>query len=109
MQRWCFGNPDSFKAVDPLTFSSLVAGLQDASFDVLIAGLSRTVEREVHNSLTFSTPYYYDGASYNGNATFVTCAYDQKRHQECEVGKQENSSCIAKIIFSPIISFCRDL
>lgn len=50
----------------------------------MINGDTRTVEREVNEELTFSTPYYYDGASYNGKELYVNCAYDQKRHQECE-------------------------
>eukprot|EP00956_Cyclotella_meneghiniana_P016657 scaffold26452_cov67-Cyclotella_meneghiniana.AAC.8 len=78
------GNPDSFEAVDPSTFSGRWTGLQSASFDILIDGDTRTVEREMNESLTFSAPYYYDGASYNGNEVYVNCAYERKRYDECE-------------------------
>eukprot|EP00956_Cyclotella_meneghiniana_P017722 scaffold29126_cov67-Cyclotella_meneghiniana.AAC.2 len=78
------GNPDSFKAVDPPPHSERWTGLQGASVDVMIKGDTRTVEREVNEGLTFSTPYYYDGGSYNGKELYVSCAYDRKRHDECE-------------------------
>ena len=78
------GNPDSFKAVDPPPHSERWTGLQGASVDVMIKGDTRTVEREVNEGLTFSTPYYYDGGSYNGKELYVNCAYDRKRHDECE-------------------------
>ena len=78
------GNPDSFEAVDPSTFSGRWAGLQSASFDILIDGDTHTVEREVNQSLSFSSPYYYDGASYNGIEVYVNCAYERKRYDECE-------------------------
>jgi general L-amino acid transport system substrate-binding protein len=58
--------------------------MQRGLLDVQITGDTHTVQREVEQELTFSTPYYYDGASYNGNATFVQCAYEQKRYGECE-------------------------
>ena len=78
------GNPDSFKAVDPPPHSERWTGLQGASVDVMIKGDTRTVEREVNEGLTFSTPYYYDGGSYNGKELYVNCAYDRKRHDGCE-------------------------
>ena len=78
------GNPESFKAVDPPPFSERWTGLQGASVDVMIYGDTRTVEREVNEGLTFSIPYYYDVASYNGKELYVNCAYDRKRHDGCE-------------------------
>ncbi|KAK1736012.1 amino acid ABC transporter [Skeletonema marinoi] len=53
--------------------------LANGEFDVLIAASTHTFERDVHEvssgiGFTFSTPYMYDGMTFNGVPEFVTCA-----------------------------------
>lgn len=61
--------------------------LNDRIVDVLSGGETYTIEREVNEvtgaSFTFSAPYYYDGMAFAGNETFVTCAEENKRYDEC--------------------------
>ena len=85
------GDPDSFTLInpfDPLYYDgkgrSKFFALQNAAVDVQISGETHTVEREVVYNVSFSTPYYYDGASYNGDPHYVTCAYNQTRYGECD-------------------------
>ena len=79
------GHPDKYQSIDPfVTFGGRWNGLQKGGIDLQITGDTHTVQREVEEELTFSTPYQYDGASYNGNATYVRCAYELKRYEECQ-------------------------
>ena len=78
------GNPNSIVTTDPITFPGRFDGIRGGAFDLVIDGDTHTIEREVLQSLSFSVPYFYDGASYNGNEVYVNCAYDQKRYDECE-------------------------
>ena len=78
------GNPNNIRSIDPFTFGGRWTGLQKGGIDVQITGDTHTIQREVQEELTFSTPYQYDGASYNGNATYVRCAYELKRYDECQ-------------------------
>lgn len=78
------GNPDSIVTSDPISFPERFDGIRGAAFDLVIDGDTQTIEREAQQSLSFSTPYFYDGASYNGIETYVNCAYAQKRYDECE-------------------------
>ena len=76
-------DPDSFKGIEPFNYGGRWAGIQNGGFDLQIQGDTHNVQREVQQELSFSTPYYYDGAAYSGNATFVNCAYKHKRYDEC--------------------------
>ncbi|KAL3796748.1 hypothetical protein HJC23_010895 [Cyclotella cryptica] len=82
------GNPDSYKPVDPENYGGRFIPLKEGKYDLQITGDTHSVQREIKEpssgaGFTFSTPYYYDGASFNGNAKFVDCAYNQKRYEEC--------------------------
>lgn len=77
------GNPDSYEGIDPSSFGDRWSGLQKGGIDLQLTGDTHNVQREVELEFSFSTPYFYDGASFNGNATFVQCAYRQKRYDEC--------------------------
>jgi ABC-type amino acid transport substrate-binding protein len=71
-----------------VTAETRFVSLNDRTSDVLAGGETYTIEREVNEattgaSFTFSTPYYYDGMAFAGNQTFVTCAEEQKRYDEC--------------------------
>eukprot|EP00985_Skeletonema_marinoi_P011826 scaffold5614_cov154-Skeletonema_marinoi.AAC.1 len=53
--------------------------LANGEFDVLIAAATHTFERDVHEvsagmGFSFSSPYLYDGMTFNGVPEFVTCA-----------------------------------
>ncbi|KAL7544861.1 hypothetical protein ACHAWF_008230 [Thalassiosira exigua] len=81
------GNPDSFLGVE-VTGPNRWKMLRDGTVDLLIYGDTHTLERETRESSTgvgfaFSSPYQYDGMVYSGNATFVKCAEESKRHGEC--------------------------
>mmetsp|Transcript_19829 Transcript_19829/g.43151 ORF Transcript_19829/g.43151 Transcript_19829/m.43151 type:complete len:1013 (+) Transcript_19829:140-3178(+) len=81
------GTPDGFEGV-PTTYSNRWQRLHDKTVDLVILGDTHTIEREVRESSTgagfsFSSPYNYDGMVYFGNGTFVRCAEDQKRYDEC--------------------------
>jgi general L-amino acid transport system substrate-binding protein len=71
-----------------VTAETRFVSLNDRTSDVLAGGETYTIEREVNESttgasFTFSTPYYYDGMAFAGNETFVTCAEEIKRYDEC--------------------------
>mmetsp|Transcript_12157 Transcript_12157/g.26228 ORF Transcript_12157/g.26228 Transcript_12157/m.26228 type:complete len:366 (-) Transcript_12157:119-1216(-) len=81
------GNPDSFKGV-LVTNSNRWQLLHDKTIDLLVAGDTHTIEREVRegstrSGFTFSSPYTYDGMIYYGNEAYVQCAEEHKRYDEC--------------------------
>eukprot|EP00581_Thalassiosira_minuscula_P000852 CAMPEP_0183743076 /NCGR_PEP_ID=MMETSP0737-20130205/65031_1 /TAXON_ID=385413 /ORGANISM="Thalassiosira miniscula, Strain CCMP1093" /LENGTH=1112 /DNA_ID=CAMNT_0025978681 /DNA_START=259 /DNA_END=3597 /DNA_ORIENTATION=- len=83
-----FGNPHENFIFLPATMETRFQGLVDRDFDLVIWGITHTMRREIKESFsgsgfTFSSTYTYDGLSYFGNQTFVTCAEEQKRHNEC--------------------------
>jgi len=62
--------------------------LENRDIDLLIAGATHTLERNVREQSTgsgfaFSTPYFYDGLRYQGMDTYVVCAEEMKRYDEC--------------------------
>jgi len=68
--------------------SSRFQQLNGRAVDLLLYGDTHTIEREVQerttgSGFTFSSPYYYDGMAYFGNDTFVRCAEEYKRFDEC--------------------------
>eukprot|EP00804_Cyclotella_cryptica_P011861 CCRYP_015352-RA/>CCRYP_015352-RA protein AED:0.24 eAED:0.24 QI:1177/1/1/1/1/0.83/6/837/490 len=75
-------DPESFVLVN-VTTDNRFQVLRERQVDVLVGGETHTVEREVFEDVTFSTPYLYDGMVYAGNETFVDCAEKQKRYNEC--------------------------
>eukprot|EP00579_Thalassiosira_antarctica_P013409 CAMPEP_0201945108 /NCGR_PEP_ID=MMETSP0903-20130614/53734_1 /ASSEMBLY_ACC=CAM_ASM_000552 /TAXON_ID=420261 /ORGANISM="Thalassiosira antarctica, Strain CCMP982" /LENGTH=869 /DNA_ID=CAMNT_0048488167 /DNA_START=93 /DNA_END=2702 /DNA_ORIENTATION=+ len=81
------GNPDSFEGIH-VTSTNRWQHLLDRTVDLVVLGDTHTIEREVRESstgagFTFSIPYNYDGMAYFGNETFVRCAEELKRYDEC--------------------------
>ncbi|KAL7533568.1 hypothetical protein ACHAWF_009709 [Thalassiosira exigua] len=81
------GNPDSFLGVE-VTEQKRWIMLRDGAVDLLINDDTHTIAREVRErsagvGFAFSSPYHYDGMVYSGNATFVKCAEESKRYDEC--------------------------
>lgn len=82
-----FGNPNSTKSI-PLAPTARFQQLQGRTVDLLIGGETHNVAREVSElftktGFTFSSAYNYDGMAYYGNATFVSCAEEERRYKEC--------------------------
>lgn len=83
-----FGNPDKINLV--------IVGADDRyirlgrrEVDVLLAGDSFTVEKAIREPttgqpLSFGYPYYGAAVVYLGPETYVKCANDQKRYDECK-------------------------
>eukprot|EP00984_Skeletonema_dohrnii_P012357 scaffold4999_cov94-Skeletonema_dohrnii-CCMP3373.AAC.1 len=72
------GSSYRYELVQTTEMNRLVQ-LANGEFDVLIAATTHTFERDVHEvssgiGFTFSTPYMYDGMTFNGVPEFVTCA-----------------------------------
>eukprot|EP00580_Thalassiosira_gravida_P000742 CAMPEP_0201599198 /NCGR_PEP_ID=MMETSP0492-20130828/752_1 /ASSEMBLY_ACC=CAM_ASM_000837 /TAXON_ID=420259 /ORGANISM="Thalassiosira gravida, Strain GMp14c1" /LENGTH=875 /DNA_ID=CAMNT_0048061747 /DNA_START=60 /DNA_END=2687 /DNA_ORIENTATION=- len=82
-----FGDPARFVGVS-VTPSTRFVQLNDRAVDLLLFGDTHTIEREVNERLTgagftFSSPYNYDGMAYSGDESFVKCAEEGKRFDEC--------------------------
>ncbi|KAL3798805.1 hypothetical protein HJC23_004593 [Cyclotella cryptica] len=80
-------NPDAVDSVNATAEARFVL-LKERATDLHAGGATHTIEREVNEGttgspFTFSTPFYYDGMVFAGNATFVTCAEEQRRFNEC--------------------------
>mmetsp|Transcript_33585 Transcript_33585/g.81202 ORF Transcript_33585/g.81202 Transcript_33585/m.81202 type:complete len:838 (+) Transcript_33585:85-2598(+) len=83
-----FGNPDKINLVIVGTYDRYER-LVGREVDVLLAGDSYTVETAIREPTTgeplgFGFPYYDAAVVYLGSETFVKCANDQKRYDECE-------------------------
>ncbi|KAL9179839.1 hypothetical protein ACHAXT_007809 [Thalassiosira profunda] len=81
------GDPNLIEEV-PVSGANRFESLYNRSIDLSLYGDTHTVEREVREKttgagFTFSSPIYYDGIAYVGNATYVECAEEQKRYNEC--------------------------
>jgi len=84
-----FGSPKKFEAVQ-VNSANRFQQLHGRSVDLLLSRDTHTVEREVRErttgvGFTFSSPYYYDGVAYYGSETFVRCAEEEKRFDECDL------------------------
>ncbi|KAL7536958.1 hypothetical protein ACHAWF_005611 [Thalassiosira exigua] len=81
------GHSKAYEPV-PVTAIDRFEQLRDRSIDLLLHGDTHTLSREVSErttgtGFTFSNPYAYDHTVFVGNSTFVKCAEEQKRYDEC--------------------------
>ncbi|EJK55621.1 hypothetical protein THAOC_24631, partial [Thalassiosira oceanica] len=83
-----FGDPEKYRVVK-LSSSDRFVKLQSRQVDLLLFSDTHTMEREINErttgmGFTFSDPYYFSGLGYLGYETFVKCAEEQIRYDQCQ-------------------------
>ena len=84
-----FGDPAEKYRFVKLSSTDRFVKLQNGHVDLLLFSDTHTMEREINErttgkGFTFSDPYSFSGLVYLGNETYVKCAEQQIRYEQCQ-------------------------